>query len=55
MNRKKESDTTFNFRCLKADLKAFRKCAKDEGFSNVSSWILWHLRKIIRDVKDNSE
>ena len=51
MNRKAQSDTTFKFRCWKADLKAFEKQAKREGFDNVTSWVLWHLRRIVRESK----
>lgn len=49
MNRKAQSDTTFKFRCWKSDLKAFEKHAKQEGFDNVTSWILWHLRRIVKE------
>jgi hypothetical protein len=47
-SQKKATDTTFKFRCNQADLEAFRKAAKAEGFANVSAWILWNLRRIVR-------
>lgn len=49
MNRKPQSDTTFKFRCWESDLKAFKRHAKREGFDNVTSWLLWHLRRIVRE------
>jgi hypothetical protein len=50
MTREPQSDTTFKFRCLKADLKAWKAQAEREGFGgNVSAWLLWHLRRIVRE------
>lgn len=51
MTRKPQSDTTFKFRCWMSDLKAFQKQAKREGFSNITEWILWHLRRIVRESR----
>lgn len=50
MTRKPQSDSTFKFRCWKADIESFEKQAQAEGFDSVSTWLLWHLRKIVRDA-----
>ena len=40
------------FRCTDAELAEFRRCAEREGFGgNVSAWLLWHLRRIVRESK----
>jgi hypothetical protein len=43
-------DARHEFRCTKKELQDFREAAEREGFGgNVSAWLLWHLRKIVRE------
>lgn len=48
----------FFFACREKDIEKFRKAAESEGFSGLSQWILFHLRKIAEKGKakdiDNS-
>jgi hypothetical protein len=49
-----KNDSTFQFRCRKADMEEFARCAEAEGFSSVAAWLLWHLRRIARESKRSS-
>jgi len=50
MTEEKRKTSVFQFRCTPEELEAFRAAAEREGFGgNVSAWLLWHLRRIIRD------
>lgn len=49
---RKQKDTQFNFRCRREELNEFRRAADREGFDGLASWILWHLRRIVRDSGD---
>lgn len=45
-----KTEAIIRFRCRQAEIDQFRKCAEQEGFgSNMSAWILWHLRNVVRD------
>ena len=55
MGKKPDKDRKplFCFRADKAELNRFREQAEAEGFgSNVSAWLLWHLRKVIREADE---
>ena len=53
---KKSTKKLFNFRCEADEIEQFREAAEREGFSgNVSAWILWHLRRIVRESRDNEK
>jgi len=46
------NDHSFCFRCRKKDVDAFKKAAEAEGFgTNVSAWLLFHLRRIAKNAK----
>jgi hypothetical protein len=36
--------TTLHLRCKEVDLTRFRDAAEDEGFNNLTAWVLYHLR-----------
>lgn len=44
-----KNDATFQFRCKKSELEEFARRANAEGFSSIASWLLWHLRRIVRE------
>lgn len=46
---KKQKTTQFQFRCTPDELSEFRAAAEREGFDGISAWLLWHLRRIIRE------
>ena len=50
--RKMAKSKLFNFRCHPEEIEEFHKAAQREGFDSVSAWLLWHLRRIIRDSND---
>ena len=39
----------FRFRCIPAEAAEFKRQARAEGFQTVSSWMLWHLRRAVRE------
>lgn len=48
--KEKKADTVVRFLCFKEESEEFRRAAEREGFGgNVSAWILWHLRRVIRE------
>lgn len=58
MAKKKQTDkndATFKVRCRESDIQDFKAKAEDEGFGgNMSAWILWHLRRIIRSSTEKN-
>ena len=48
----KPKNATFKFRCREEELAEFRKAATREGFDGLAPWILWHLRRIVRERHD---
>lgn len=49
----KKADRVVRFLCHDDEAESFKKQAEREGFGgNVSAWILWHLRRIIREYGD---
>jgi hypothetical protein len=48
--KSQKSDTVIRFLTMKHEVVQFRKRAAAEGFGeNLSAWILWHLRKVVRE------
>lgn len=49
----KKADRVVRFLCHSEEAEQFKKHAEREGFGgNVSAWILWHLRRIVREGSD---
>jgi hypothetical protein len=50
--KSQKMDTVIRFLTTTAEHRQFRQRAEAEGFGdNLSAWILWHLRKTVRDAE----
>lgn len=58
MAKKKQSDkndSTFKVRCRQSDIDDFKERAEEDGFGgNMSAWILWNLRRIIKNSDEKT-
>ena len=47
---KKPPDDRMELACYAADKKSFREAARREGFTTLTGWALYHLRRIAKET-----